>query len=44
MFTIGLLILLCKDNVQLFIQSDTRGGVNWQCHQVNLKISSVKLS
>ena len=26
MFIIGLLILLCKDNVQLFIQSDNGGG------------------
>ena len=27
MCTIGLLILLCKDNVQLLIQSDTGGSI-----------------
>ena len=43
MFTKGLLILLCKDNVLVLIDSHT-GGVNWQCDQVDLKMRSVKLS
>ena len=37
MFTIGLFILHCKDNVVVLIDSHVGGG-NWQCEQVDLKI------
>ena len=45
MFTIGLLILLCKDNVQLLIQSDMGGQLAVSPGKPeNLKMRSVKLS
>ena len=37
MFTIGLFILLCKDNVVVLIDSYMGGG-QLQCEQVDLKI------
>ena len=42
MFTIGLLIWLCKDNV--LVQLDSHWGVNQQCEQVDLKIWKSNLS
>ena len=43
MFTVGIFILLCNDNVVVLIDSHM-GEVNWQCEQVDLKIWKSDLS